>query len=100
MPKRDRLTSSNEADDDDSSLDTPEGNPLERDFSFARQRTTVLRPRVSDSAPVNISGSEEEPAGDDEESHPSQTFRQQRMAEYRDRQRAQKTSGGGASDES
>ena len=61
-----------------------EGNPLEREISYARQRGAVLRPGRSGYTPRRV---REQTEAGGEDPRPG-TFRQQRVAEYRERQRA------------
>jgi hypothetical protein len=61
-----------------------EGNPLEREISFVRQRGAVLRPGRSEYASRKLGRTQQPPEDAGEDSQPP-TFRQQRMAEYRER---------------
>jgi hypothetical protein len=97
MSEKEEDSSEHERDDDDVA-GRREANPRERELSFARQRSAVIRPRGS-AAPAE-SAADDQPGECAEGTQPSRTFRQERMAEYRERQQTRKPSGGGASDES
>jgi hypothetical protein len=75
-----------DAEDNDKSVGQQEANPLEREISFMKQRSTVLRPRGSDSVTGGATRPAEESAQAVENTQPAPTFRQRLMEQYRQRQ--------------
>ena len=85
MPLKQPLV--DDAEDNDSSVGPQEANPLEREFSFMRQRSTVLRPRESDSVMGETARPAEDRAQVTENTQSAPTFRQRLMEQLHQRQK-------------